>query len=197
MLLTADEIRKYCEEMVDMRAPDGSVLRVPLVQPFSSTRLSFIEGSAYDLSLEAVYESPDEGYTLIGENERRIPNGVPINYQKFRSMAWLMPPGAAWLFQSFETLNVPAWLNAPMKSRSSLFRSFCSVTISDAQPGYRGKIVCLVVNHNKRAIEFQQGARFAYVKFQRFGPGLTDAYRGVWGTDKLETGTDGAAVRPA
>jgi deoxycytidine triphosphate deaminase len=198
MILSAKTLRRLIREGVNVRLPDGSHAVKPLITPVPDERLRFIEGSAYDLTLEAVHVRQRDYYTAaeIGIEHRVIPPTEPHfisdeDPQREGKWGWWIISGTSALLQSVETVNVPDYLNGVIKPRTSLFRSLATVTCADAHPNYQGKIVVLLTAPHSLWLE--KGCRFASIKFEEFDSDETDAYEGIWTGSKVTT--DGKSER--
>ena len=190
---------------VTVRLSDGTWVYMPLVETNDPERFGFIEGSAFDLTLGRVYRAAyDENVPFIGRHKRVIPDvvqkkvcwrqgepGDPVD-AVYASVPgewyWTLERGEGYLLESAETVNVPANLCCKVKARSSIFRSFATMTCSDAHPNYQGKLVVLVVPHHPNGLVIEMGARFAYVRFEEFDGAETDCYAGIWSGSKITTG---------
>lgn len=192
MLLSAKTIRRLILDGVRVQRSDGTYTTKALIDPVPADRLEFIEGSAYDLTLAAVHFHQREHYHCaeIGTDYRLIPPTEPafLSKEDPRNLGregWWLILGGCCLLESAETVNIPINLNGVIKPRTSLFRSFATVTCSDAHPNYQGKIVILV--QAAHSIWLEKSCRFASIKFEQFDSEETDAYRGIWSGDKITT----------
>jgi len=189
MRISAETMRSLIQDGVEVYSKDGEKTVKPLIEPVSPDRFNFIEGSGYDLTLAKVYApATDYGPPFIGVEERMIPPGLPVRLSvKDGKEVFVLSPGGAFLLESVETVNLPIWLDGPIKPRTTLFRSFGSVTFANAQPNYQGKLVGLLIVHHPLGMLLEKGCRFAQIKFAAFDSLNTDPYEGIWGGDRVTT----------
>jgi len=199
--LTAETIRDLIQvcnpPLIDIEIP-GNISRYEinlLKEKRKALKTGRIEGSSFDLTLDRVEILDSEDIPLLGKDERIIPAGRDVT-------AWLMQdpqrprepkistcsllPGSAYLLQSLETINLPPWLTAEVRPRTSTFRVGGIMSCSTIKAGYRGKIT--VGFQVPQILHIQKGFKFCSVMFAEFrlrdGPSYeqTDPYEGIWGT---------------
>ncbi len=220
----AANIRRMIKEGVMCRLKSsGRLVRKPLIEPMTKKRLNEpFEGSVVDLSVQTIYvpklaaRDPEEARkimasgdvskiialccpSLLGPTMRQLSDVQPLPWLSLEGeIGCFLPPGV-YLLESRETVNLPDTLAGPLKSRSSIFRSFASLHVSEALVGYQGKIVGLLVVHHPIGFTLLRYARFAYIAFETFdtdNPNDTDAYCGIYGTEGFKVTTEGQTVRP-
>lgn len=191
MFLSAETIRGLIINGAGIVGKDGALDFKPLIEPVDDDRLTFIEGSAYDLTLAAVERLTCDAIAHIGDR-RVVPAAVtvaPIDGW------WTLRPGNIYLFQSMETLNLPIDLVATIRPRTTLFRCGIAITCGDVNPNYQGRITVSAEVRNSAPVRIQCGARFVYARFAEFDTARTDPYEGIWGTHGYGTTTNGESVR--
>lgn len=219
----AANIRHMIQEGVMCRLKSGRMVRKPLVEPVTKKRLKEpIEGSVFDLTLQIIYvpkmtitdhnevrrilaSGDTEAIvnlccpSLLGPNERRLSDVTPLLWHNVEGKAGRFLAPGAYLLESRETINLPDTLAGPLQSKSSVFRGFAALHISEAIAGYQGKITALLTVHHPIGFTLLQSTRFAYVYFERFDsdkPEDIEAYNGIWGTQGFSITTNGQTVRP-
>jgi len=197
MYLSADSLRKLIKRGIYLPHPDEPWMkkRHEFIDPCPDERQEFIEGSAYDLTLNRVYEPGlCVGFVpSIGIEERR--GAVVIELFPDAHDNWFFETGKSYLLESLETITVPTDSFCPIKPRTSIFRAFNQPLFSDAHPGYHGKIHGLLTVHHPQGLVLRKGSRFAYLRVAKFDGGKTDAYRGIYGDGGCGATTGGEKER--
>ena len=207
--LSADEIRSLINS------------EPPLIVPADPEQLIYMEGSAYDLRLDKVFEIPqsqDNNWRafipFIGVNHRRTPPVIEVapesraitlngdvekggtNKILVEFTGWLLEWNKSYLVQTVETVTLPASIFGLCDPRTTLARSDAHMFASPVSPGYSGVLTFGLKVEYSDGLYLEKGARIASIRFGRLGPGKTDPYKGQWGKvggDKV--GTEGKATK--
>jgi deoxycytidine triphosphate deaminase len=177
-----------------------------LITPFDENQLVALEGSAYDLRIDKVFEFPildgvhwKETVPFIGQDYRRTPPIVerqPEDHmimvdrsshsQSFKKLpveftGWHIEGVRSYLIQTVESVNIPSHLFGMCDSRTTVFRSAAWLFATPVRPGYSGVLTFGLHVSSLDGIYFERGARVASIMFGRLGPGETGKYKGQWG----------------
>ena len=201
MKLSAQTIR----ELLRVNPPIVSNIGDRMLQPF--------EGSKIDLTLDTVSTLVMQGNlsAFMGLDVRKTPPTHEIKPGLLphsptigkTNMGWTLFPGF-YLMQTVETLNMPYWLIGNIKERTTLFRNGTICRVTDADPGFSGKITCALYVPPQSQLTIERGARFLSIRFEPIisvifskekplmfniasDPSETDPYNGIWSGDKRST----------
>jgi deoxycytidine triphosphate deaminase len=189
--------------------------RAPISPTPDPSRLDFIEGGAYDLTLHLVqmvkskryfeyrfrtnYDT-NKGGVFIGKDERIIPEAddVPwVTDDKGRYVVNL-EVGRSYLLQSLETITLPPGVQCLVLPKTSFFRGGGVIQGTSIPFGFSGQItVGFSIPVYSTYFTLEKECRFATLLFFRVDSVMSkdlDPYEGVWGGDK--TTTDGLSERP-
>lgn len=190
----------------------------PLVTDMSDRIAKPLEGSKVDLTLDSVSTLKLSGMTPFLGLDLRItpptqimpPVLLPCNPNLGKVGAgWVLFSGF-YLLQTAETLNMPFWLIGNIKERTTLFRNGTICRVTDADPGFVGKITCALYVPPSSQLTIEKGARFLSIRFEPIvtlwlsngkpcmmnistDPIETDPYNGIWSGNKKST--EGKAER--
>jgi deoxycytidine triphosphate deaminase len=103
------------------------------------------------------------------------------------TVGWRLTPGVHYVAQTVEQLNIPDDVRCVLRPRTSYFTSGVTLDCSDASPGFSGNIRVGLICHNPEGIIIEQGAGIVTATFHRLDSGESDAYRGIWSGNKVET----------
>lgn len=177
-------------------------------------RLSLpLEGSKIDLTLASVSTLLMQGNlsAFMGIDVRKTPPTHEMEpgllpYSPIigkTNTGWTLFPGF-YLLQTTETLNMPYWLIGNIKERTTLFRNGTICRVTDADPGFSGKITCALYVPPQSQLTIERGSRFLSIRFEPIisvtfsnnkplmfriatDAAETDPYNGIWSGDKKST----------
>jgi len=119
------------------------------------------------------------GPGVLGVEERIVPSGRPM----LPSRGWWALGQGAYRVRFMDVVRVPEDAVGP---RSSLLRMGASLECAVWDPGYEGRGQSLLVVHNPRGIQLQEGARIAQLVFVRLEEAAGLLYRGRYQGEGLE-----------
>lgn len=184
----------------------------PLITNVSHRLTQPLEGSKVDLTLESVStlqlasSLPFMGidFRITPPTKEIMPSDLPVSPRlRDTGKGWLLFPGF-YLLQTTESLNMPYWLVGNIKERTTLFRNGTICSVTDADPGFSGKITCALYVPPGSQLTIEKGARFLSIRFEPIitlwlsngnpclfnivsEPSETDPYSGIWSGDKKST----------
>lgn len=184
----------------------------PLITDVSDRIAGPLEGSKVDLTLNSVSTlqlastAPFMGLNLriTPPTKEIMPLPLPFTPKLGNTgIGWTLFSGF-YLLQTVETLNMPYWLVGNIKERTTLFRNGTICRVTDADPGFSGKITCALYVPPGSQLTIEKGARFLSVRFEPIitlwlsngkpclcniatDPSETDPYDGIWSGDKKST----------
>ena len=158
------------------------------------SRLEFIEGNLFDLTLDevrAVRIRTEE--VFIGVDERIIPPADLIEWGfdgRSRSVVHL-DMGRSYLLKSAESIKLPPGFQVLVLPRSSFFRGGGIIQCTSTPFGYDGKItVGFSIPPKSQYFTLERGCHFCTLMFLRVDSNLPndlDPYKGVYGGNKTTT----------
>lgn len=180
----------------------------PLITPFDPAQLEFLEGSAYDLRVDKVFEFPilDGAHwktqvPFVGKDYRRTPavselspsdHLIMVDKKPIEFSGWHLEGVRSYLVQTVETVSIPRYLFAMCDSRTTVFRSAAWLFATPVRPGYTGVLTFGLHVSSLDGIYIERGSRIASMMVGRLGVGNTGTYKGKWGDASGNMpGTDG------
>lgn len=162
------------------------VKKIKLVENLSERELTNPEGAGFDLRLGEVYKISGTGF--LGEFERQTPEAKPIvSYDPKKKKSITFKPGDFYLVKTIESFNMPDFLTANFKPRTTTFRSGLLLRTGNVAPGYKGPVTFGMHNAGPCTITIEMGARFVHVQFEEVSGGGSK-YRGQWQGGRVTTG---------
>lgn len=159
---------------------------ISLVEGLSERELTNPEGAGFDLRLGEVYTISGEAF--LGETERQTPEvHIVASYKVGGKQSITFNPGDFYLVKTIESFNMPSYLTAHFKPRTTTFRSGLFLRTGSVSPGYRGQVTFAMVNQGPVAVVIEMGARFCHVQFEEISGGGSP-YRGQWQKGRVTTG---------
>lgn len=154
------------------------VKEINLVENLSKRELTNPEGAGFDLRLGEVYKI--SGNAFLGETERKTAEIKLVEkYIENEKRSLVLKPGDFYLVTTIEAVNMPLWLTANFKPRTTTFRSGLFLRTGNVAPGYSGKLTFGLKNEGPIEVTIEMGARFVHAQFEEvLGEGM--AYRGQW-----------------
>ncbi|HEV2339818.1 MAG TPA: hypothetical protein VGT05_03565 [Patescibacteria group bacterium] len=154
------------------------VKEVNLIEGLSKRELTNPEGAGFDLRLGEVYRI--SGNAFLGETERKTA-GIQLiqEYKKGEKRIIVVNPGDYFLVTTIEKVNMPVFLTANFKPRTTTFRSGIFLRTGNVAPGYSGKLTFGLKNEGPVIVTIEMGARFVHMQVEEvLGEG--NQYRGQW-----------------
>lgn len=162
------------------------VKEINLVEGLSERELTNPEGAGFDLRLGEIYSISGEAF--LGETERQTPEAqLVVAYKPGEKRSIIFNPGDFYLVKTIESFNMPNWLTAHFKPRTTTFRSGLFLRTGSVAPGYKGPVTFSMVNQGSVKVTIEMGARFCHVQFEEVSGGGS-AYRGQWQGGRVTTG---------
>lgn len=161
-----------------------------LVSNLSQRELTNPEGAGFDLRVGEAYTI--KGNAFLGETERETPEiELKTAYNENEKKSITLKPGDFYIFKTIESVNLPEFLTANFKPRSTTFRSGLFIRTGNVAPGYNGPLNFAVKNEGPVEVTIEMGARIIHIQFEEVMGG-GNMYRGQWQggrttTDKKET----------
>lgn len=154
------------------------VKKIKLVEGLSERELTNPEGAGFDLRLGEVYAI--SGDAFLGETERKTADIKLIqSYDPKKKKTIVLKPGDYFLVATIEKVNMPLFLTANFKPRTTTFRSGLFLRTGNVAPGYCGKLTFGLKNDGPITVTIEMGARFVHMQAEEvLGDGAQ--YRGQW-----------------
>lgn len=154
------------------------VKKIKLVDGLSERELTNPEGAGFDMRLNEVFSI--SGDAFLGETERKTADIALVqSYKEGEKRTIVIQPGDYFLVTTIETVNVPLYLTANFKPRTTTFRSGLFLRTGNVAPGYSGKITFAIKNEGPIPVTIEMGARIVHIQFEEvLGEG--SQYRGQW-----------------
>lgn len=169
-------------------------------------RFGFIEGSSFDLTVNKVYKIDTKYPPFIGIKKRITPNMIEIppyslfdeichlysedefSVEDMKQMGegWYLPQGY-YVLSTEEQTNLPPYILGILKPRRTYLVSGCPVFCTDVAPGYQGILAMGIGIFNPAGLILEKGSKAVAYRFGIFDTEDTDAYKGIWGGDKVQT----------
>lgn len=154
------------------------VKTIKLVENLSERELTNPEGAGFDLRLGEVYKISGESF--LGVTERKTANIELIEkYVEGENRKVVIKPGDFLLTKTIEDVNMPEYLTASIKPRSTTYRSGLMLRTGNVAPGYCGGLTFGLYNAGSVEVTIEMGARFVHIQFQEVAGG-GNKYRGQW-----------------
>lgn len=124
-----------------------------------------LQPNGVDVTLRSVGVFPDgsaPGGIGVSDGDRVLPEPTLL---EFGGDGWLELPAGQYLVTLNEVVNLPRWLMALGRPRSSLLRMGASLHTAVWDAGYSGRSQALLVVHNAAGLRLQRDARIAQMVF--------------------------------
>jgi deoxycytidine triphosphate deaminase len=151
---------------------------ITLVEGLSERELTNPEGAGFDLRLGEVYKISGEAF--LGETHRKTADIEKVaEYKEGETRSIVIKPGDYFLVSTIEKVNMPIFLTANFKPRTTTFRSGLFLRTGNVSPGYQGKLTFGLKNEGPIEVTIEMGARFVHMQVEEvLGEG--NQYRGQW-----------------
>ena len=137
---------------------------VPLVAEYVNLAEQ-LQPNGFDLTARAVHAFPaggGAGSLGVSNAHRVLPEPVEV---PFGPEGWLLLPPDQYLVTFNEVVNLPRWLMALGRPRSSLLRMGVALHTAVWDAGYSGRSQALLVVHHADGFRLQRDARIAQLVF--------------------------------
>lgn len=162
------------------------VKEINLVEGLSERELTNPEGAGFDLRLGEVFKIHGEAF--LGETHRQTPEVTSVvAYDPKETRTITFNPGDYYLVKTIESFNMPLFLTANFKPRTTTFRSGLFLRTGNVAPGYKGPVTFGMKNEGPIPVTIELGARFCHVQFEEVSGGGSQ-YRGQWQGGRVTTG---------
>lgn len=144
-----------------------------------------IQPNGIDVTVRSVASFPSEpGRGSIGasDTDRVLPKPTELG---FEHDGWLVLPDGHYLVTFNEVVNLPLWLMALGRPRSSLLRMGVSLHTAVWDAGYSGRSQALMVVHNPVGFRVQRDARIAQLVFFPLSAPDQQGYAGRYQRENL------------
>ena len=124
-----------------------------------------LQPNGFDVTVRSVASySPEAGAAAIGvsDADRTLPGSTDLD---FGCDGWLLLLPGHYLVTFNEVVNLPRWLMALGRPRSSLLRMGVTLHTAVWDAGYSGRSQALLVVHNTGGFRLQRDARIAQLVF--------------------------------
>jgi dUTP pyrophosphatase len=144
-----------------------------------------LQPNGFDLTLREV--SIFRGSGALGEHadDRRLPDTRPMAPDED---GWLLLPTGAYQVLFNEIVDLPSWLMALGRPRSSLGRSGVSIHTAVWDAGYRGRSTSLLTVHNPEGFRLQRNARVMQLVFCGLAAPTGEGYSGRYLDENVKGG---------
>ncbi len=159
---------------------------IKLVEDLSERELTNPEGAGFDLRVGEVHVH-DGGNAFLGIDERETPKIKTIaTYDPKKKKQFIINPGDFYLLTTVEKVNLPKYITANFKPRTTTFRSGLIIRTGNVSPGYEGKLTFAVHNVGNIPVTIELGARVIHIQFYYVEEG-GNMYRGQWQGGRVTT----------
>ncbi|HUG14272.1 MAG TPA: deoxyuridine 5'-triphosphate nucleotidohydrolase [Thermomicrobiales bacterium] len=136
-----------------------------------------LQANGVDITLDSVSRFIGAGALGLTNDQRVLPSTETLPFEHDGQLA--LPPGA-YQVRFNESVNLPTWLMAYARPRSSLLRSAVALHTAVWDAGYSGRGVSLMVVYNPLGFRLARNARICQLVFHTLGDITTHAYAGAY-----------------
>lgn len=137
---------------------------VPLIAEYKNLTKQ-LQPNGFDVTVRSVAAYADgsvSGAMGVQDEDRALPEPA---VREFGSGGWLHLPTGQYLVTFNEIVNLPRWLMALARPRSSLLRMGVTLHTAVWDAGYSGRSQALLVVHNPAGFRLQRDSRIAQMVF--------------------------------
>jgi dUTP pyrophosphatase len=159
--------------------PDISAMldEIPPLLSNMPSRAEQLQPNGVDLTLEQVSRFSGAGFLGVSNEQRILPQTDELSFDSDDTL--FLPPGV-YQVRFNEVVNIPDWLMAYARPRSSLLRSGVALHTAVWDAGYSGRGVAMMVVYHPAGFRVARNARICQLVFHRL-TGATDAgYAGAY-----------------
>jgi dUTP pyrophosphatase len=146
---------------------------------------SQLQPNGVDLTVEQVERFVGQGVLGVTNTERVLPETATLPWGAAGMLD--LPPGA-YQVRFTETVNLPAWLMAYARPRSSLLRSGVALHTAVWDAGYSGRGVALMVVYHPAGFRLARGARICQLVFHQLNAATGSGYTGAYQREGIAAG---------
>jgi len=151
----------------------------PLIEDYVNLDVQ-LQPAGFDLTLKSIHVFNDAGVIDFDNKLRRIPRYAELSFEKNK----VELKQGSYLVTFNEKVNIPSFLVAIGRPRSSLLRSGATVHTALWDPGYRGRSRALLVVFNDSGITLYKNARLLQLVFFRLERNPDKLYSGIYLEEK-------------
>lgn len=155
----------------------------PLVDGMIKPQLQ-IQPNGIDLTIHSIRSLESAGSIGLENTDRKLPIYRAIG---FDSEGWLKLRKGSYNALFNEILNIPNYLAAIARPRTSLLRSGVTVETAIWDAGYSGRSECLLVVHNEHGFRIKENSRVLQVVFLELSQAPKKTYSGVYQRENIST----------
>lgn len=151
--------------------------RVPPLVDNLPDRDSQLQPNGIDITLEGVSRFRGPGFLGRTNDERILPRTEALCFGPDDTL--YLPPGA-YQVRFNEVVNLPDWLMAYARPRSSLLRSGVALHTAVWDAGYRGRGMSMLVVYHPAGFRVARDARVCQLVFHRLSSATDAVYAGAY-----------------
>jgi dUTP pyrophosphatase len=144
-----------------------------------------LQPNGIDLTVEQVERFVGQGVLGATNAERVLPDTAALAWATDGTVD--LPPGA-YQVRFTETVNLPTWLMAYARPRSSLLRSGVALHTAVWDAGYSGRGVALMVVYHPAGFRLARGARICQLVFHQLNAATGSGYAGAYQREGVAAG---------
>ena len=141
-----------------------------------------LQPNGFDLTLRDVARLTTPGAVGAEDASRELSETAPL---EFGPDGWLRLEPGPYLITFNETVNLPLYIMALGRPRSSLLRSGAGVHTAVWDAGYRGRSQSLLVIYHPDGYRVQCGARLMQLVFFRMETAASRGYQGRFQSENI------------
>jgi dUTP pyrophosphatase len=136
-----------------------------------------LQANGVDITLESISRFSGAGTIGISNDQRVLPSNEDLSFEADGLVS--LAPGA-YQVRFNESVNLPDWLMAYARPRSSLLRSAVALHTAVWDAGYSGRGMSLMVVYNPSGFRVARNARICQLVFHPLGDATIQAYSGAY-----------------
>lgn len=140
-------------------------------------RAAQVQPNGVDITVERVSCFRGPGRLARSNADRVLPGIEDLEYERDQSL--YLPPGA-YQVRFNEKVNLPTWLMAYARPRSSLLRSGVALHTAVWDAGYSGQGISLMVVYHPAGFRLEQDARICQIVFHPLNTATANGYAGAY-----------------
>lgn len=171
--------------MITMILSDAEIKKLilehdpPLIEDYIDLKVQ-LQPAGFDLTLKSIHIFDDIGVIDFDNKLRRLPRYVELSFEKNK----VELKRGSYLVTFNEKVNIPPFLVAIGRPRSSLLRSGATVHTALWDPGYKGRSRALLVVFNENGITLYRNARLLQLVFFKLEEKPSKLYSGIYLEEK-------------
>jgi dUTP pyrophosphatase len=151
--------------------------RIPPLVDNLPDRDSQLQPNGIDITLESVSRFRGPGFLGLTNEERVLPQTELLRFDPDGTL--YLPPGA-YQVRFNEVVNLPDWLMAYARPRSSMLRSGVALHTAVWDAGYSGRGISMMVVYHPAGFRVARDARICQLVFHRLSASTDAAYAGAY-----------------